>query len=320
MAYKLLHSVGLPDSLVLLVESVDTVNHLLEQLDLAVAQPVLVGDVVCDPGLAAGLAPGAPGLQVELHAPSRQPLGAKLGPAREVDVDRGPHACAHVGGAGVDVVVPCVKHEVMARLLLDRVLHSLDSTSKSVKHLHDITAFLHGDDPELVLLVVPGQEGLVLVVEDATSLGPVTLHAGHLKVGVSRHEEEVVIDQLLPDLLTHAGEGEVSADQVSMDVLSLVSITVRSARLDAGQDLIFVYFFFKHTVESVARLLYLVIVALSSSLSLVLTMTALGPVTLHALYGLLEVGEVNVDEDTARKGLRSGRVSDLDLGLRKVGD
>ena len=105
-----------------------------------------------------------------------------------------------------------------------------------------------------------------------------------------------------------------------MDVLSLVSITVRSARLDAGQDLIFVYFFFKHTVESVARLLYLAIVALSSSLSLVLTMTALGPVTLHALYGLLEVGEVNVDEDTARKGLRSGRVSDVDLGLRKVGD
>ena len=209
---------GLPESLVLLVECVDAVNHLLDQLDLAVAQPVLVRDVVGDPGLAAGLAPGAPGLKVELLAPGRQHLGAQLGPAREVNVDRGPHACAQVGGACVDVAVSRIKHEVMTRLLLDRVLHSLDTASKSVKHLLDITALLHGDDPELILLDDPGQKGLVLVVEDTTTLGPDTLHAGHLEVGVSRHEEEVVIDQLLPDLLTHAGEGEVGAGQVSLQV------------------------------------------------------------------------------------------------------
>merc|ERR1719499_2344679 len=147
--WKLLHSVSLPKSLVLLVEGVDTVNHLLDQLDLAVAQPVLVGDVVGDAGLAAGLAPGSPGLQVKLLTPGSQHLGAELGPAGEVDVDRGPHACAEVGGTGVDVAVPCVKHEVMARLLLDRVLDSLDSASESVEHLLDISTLLHGDDPEL---------------------------------------------------------------------------------------------------------------------------------------------------------------------------
>ena len=37
---------SLPQSHVLLVESVDAINHLLDELDLAVAQPVLVGDVV----------------------------------------------------------------------------------------------------------------------------------------------------------------------------------------------------------------------------------------------------------------------------------
>ena len=208
----------LPESLVLLVEGVDAVNHLLDQLDLAVAQPVLVGDVVGDASLAAGLSPGAPGLQVQLLAPCRQHLGSELGPAGEVNMDRGPHTCAEVGGAGVDVSVPRVKHEVMSRLLLDRILDSLDAASKSVKHLLDITSLLHGDDPELVLLVDPGQEGLVLVVEDATSLGPVTLHASDLEVGVSRDKEEVVIDQLLPDLLTHASEGEVGAGQISLEV------------------------------------------------------------------------------------------------------
>ena len=59
---------GLPESLVLLVEGVDTINHLLDQLDLAVAQPVLVGDVVGDAGLAAGLPPGAPWLHLQLLA------------------------------------------------------------------------------------------------------------------------------------------------------------------------------------------------------------------------------------------------------------
>ena len=39
---------GLPESLVLLVEGVDTVNHLLNELHLRVAESVLVGDIVSD--------------------------------------------------------------------------------------------------------------------------------------------------------------------------------------------------------------------------------------------------------------------------------
>jgi hypothetical protein len=43
---------------VLLDERVDPVNHLLDELDLAVAEAVLVRDVVGDPGLTARLAAG----------------------------------------------------------------------------------------------------------------------------------------------------------------------------------------------------------------------------------------------------------------------
>ena len=52
--------------LVLLDEGVDAVNHLLDELDLAVAQPVLVGDVVGDAGLTARLAAGAARLEVQV--------------------------------------------------------------------------------------------------------------------------------------------------------------------------------------------------------------------------------------------------------------
>ena len=103
---------------VLLDQGVDAVNHLLDQLHLGVAQPVLVRDVVSHTcagergldkgeegtkmlakvldltGLAAGLSPGAPGLQVELLAPGLEGGEALLGPAGQVHVHAGPHACS----------------------------------------------------------------------------------------------------------------------------------------------------------------------------------------------------------------------------------
>ena len=196
-----LKAVLLLQGIVFRVQGVDAINHLLHKLNLRVSQPVLVGDVVGDAGLATGLAPGAPGLQVQLLAPGCQGLQTLLGPARQVDVDGGPHAGSQVGGAGVDVTVLGVKHEVLSRLGLNTVFDGLDATGKAIKDSPDISSHLHGDDTELILLVDPGEEGLVLVVEDAATLGPVSLHPGSLEVLVSGHEEEMIIHQLLPDSL-----------------------------------------------------------------------------------------------------------------------
>lgn len=104
---------------VLLVEGVDTVNHLLDKLDLGVAQPVLVGNVVGVASLAARLTAGATGLNVELLAPLLQVVDAVLGPAGQVNVDGGSHASAQVGWAGVDVAELGGQQEVLARLSLD---------------------------------------------------------------------------------------------------------------------------------------------------------------------------------------------------------
>ena len=103
----------------------------------------------------------------------------------------------------------------LARLGLHRVADGLDSPGQAGEDSLHVAALLHGDDPGLVLLVHPQQEGLGLVVEDAAALGPVALHARDGQVGVAGDEQEVVVDELLADLLVHAGEGEVGAGQVA---------------------------------------------------------------------------------------------------------
>ena len=133
---------------------------------------------------------------MKLFTTGLQRLQTLLGPAGQVDVDRGPHAGSQVGGAGVDVTILGVKHEVLSRLGLDAVPNSLDATSQTVKDSPDVSALLHGDDTELILLVDPGEEGLVLVVEDSTTLGPVTLHTSNLEVWISGHEEEMIVSHI----------------------------------------------------------------------------------------------------------------------------
>jgi len=217
--YGYLHAVLLLPLQVLLVQSVDTVNHGLDKLDLGVSQSVLVGDVVGVSGLAARLSSGAAGLNSELLTPGPELVNTLLGPAGEVNVDGGPHASTQVGWAGVDVAELLGQLEVLARLSLDTVANSLDATSQAREDSLDVTALLHGDDASLVLLIDPDQESLGLVVEDATALGPVTLHTSDLKVGVTRHEEEVVVDELLADLLVHASQWVVGTSQVTIEPL-----------------------------------------------------------------------------------------------------
>jgi len=133
-------------------------------------------------------------------------------------VDGGPHAGTQVGWARVNVAELLGNLEVLAALSLDRVLDSLDASGQSLEDTLDVTALLHGDDTELILLVDPDQEGFGVVVENAATLGPVTLHTSDLQVGVTRHEEEVVVDELLADGLIHTGQGIVVTSQISFQL------------------------------------------------------------------------------------------------------
>merc|ERR1719210_778292 len=157
---------------------------------------------------------GSTGLNMELLATRLELVNGLLGPAREVDVDGGAHAGSEVGGAGVDVSVLLGESKVLAGLGLDGVSDGLDATGETLEDTLDVSALLHGDDSHLILLVDPDQEGLGVLVEDSTALGPVTLHTSNGKVAISGDEEEVIVDELLTDGLLHAGERVVLAGEV----------------------------------------------------------------------------------------------------------
>ena len=93
---------------------------------------------------------------------------------------------------------------------------------QSFEYTLDITTLLHGDDSKLILFVDPDKECFGCVVEDTTALWPVTLHTSYLQVWISRHEEEVIIDQLLSDLLVHASQWVVVSGKITLNHIKLL--------------------------------------------------------------------------------------------------
>jgi len=213
-----LHAVFLLQFKIFLPQGVDTVNHGLNKLNFRVSKTMLVGNVIGVSGLATRFTLGSTGLETHTVTPGLQSINGVLGPSWEVNVDRGAHAGAQVGGARVDVSKLGGDLEVLARFSLDGISDSLDTLGKTLKDTLDITALLHGNDTELILLVDPDKESFVLVVENTTALGPVTLHTSDLQVGVTRHEEEVVVNELLADGLIHTSQGVVVTSQISFQL------------------------------------------------------------------------------------------------------
>jgi len=211
----LLKSVFLLEFLVLLPEGINAINHDLDELNLRVSQPVLVGHIVCAAIEATRLTTGSSGLDSKLLTSLLESIQSLLGVSRKINHDGGPHSSPQVSGTGVDETILLRQGKVLATLFLYRFTHSLDTSDKASKDTLDVTTLLHGDDPHLILLIDPEQESLLLVVEDATSLRPITLHTSNSKVPVSRHEEEVIIHQLLANLLIHPSKRVVCTGQVT---------------------------------------------------------------------------------------------------------
>lgn len=203
---------------ILSVQGVDTVNHALDKFNLGVSETVLVGDIISVTSLATRFTAGTPRLDLEFFTPLLEGFKTFLGPTGQVNVDGGSHASTKVGWAGVDVAVLGIKHEVLAGFSLDGIADSLDTAGKAFEDTSDITALLHGDDPKLIFLIDPDEESLFSIVVDTTTFGPVALHTGNLKVAITRHEEEVVINELLADLLVHASQGEVVTSKITSEL------------------------------------------------------------------------------------------------------
>ncbi len=102
-----------------------------------------------------------------------------LGELGESDVDGGSQGSAEVGGAGSDVAEVAVVGE------LGNLLDVSAGAGKSVEDGVEVSTGLHGDDTELIFLINPDEEGLGIVVEDTSALGPFTVETASLQESVS---------------------------------------------------------------------------------------------------------------------------------------
>merc|ERR1719312_1260111 len=120
-----------------------------------------------------------------------------LSPSREINMDRCSHSCTKIGWAGMDISVFLIQHESFSTFSFHRISYGLDTPSQSFENSQHITTFLHGDNSKLVLFIDPNEEGFVIIVEDSTTLRPVSFHSSNSQVGIPRHEKEVIIHKLL---------------------------------------------------------------------------------------------------------------------------
>ena len=60
-----------------------------------------------------------------------------------------------------------------------------NSSAESVENWDDTGVLLHGNDSELILLVDPDQEGLVVVVEDSSAGWPVSVEVASSQESIS---------------------------------------------------------------------------------------------------------------------------------------
>jgi len=179
---------------------------------------MLVGDIIGVSSLAARLPTSSTGLEVKLLTTPLESIKANLCPARKVNMNRCSHTSTKICWARVDITILFVKHEVFSRFFLDRFLNSFDSSGKSLEDTLNITSLLHGNDTKLIFLIDPGKEGFGSIVVDTTSLWPVSFHTSNLEISVTRHEKEVIINELLSDLLVHTSEGIVGSLKISLEV------------------------------------------------------------------------------------------------------
>jgi len=220
-------------------EEANTVADELQELDLGVSNTISVGDVVGAVGGGGVDTTGSALLETE-ELENLVELLLVLAHGGELDVDAGAEAGSEVGWAGQDVSEMLVPH-VGVSTLLHQGLDLGKTVAETLEDSPDVATLLHSNDAEMILLVDPDQEGLAVVVPDATSIGPV---AGHAGAGEERRdwlvEEEMIGDQLILLGFSHLGKREVLALVLTLETGEgidgdLLDGTTLSARAVGGK-------------------------------------------------------------------------------------
>ena len=158
--------------------SFDTVVHVLDKVHLRAAKSALVGDIEDAVRGIRVLTTGATDLDVVLVSDSLEFVPV-LHELLQADVDRSAEGCTEVSRARCDITEMAVVSE------LGSSLDSSSGTAETLEDGTDVGTLLHGDDTELILLINPDEEGLGVIVEDTSALGPVAVETAGIEEAIA---------------------------------------------------------------------------------------------------------------------------------------
>ena len=123
-----------------------------------------------------------------------RPISHKIG---QVDVNRCSQSCTEICWAGSDIA------NVWAVLKLCSLFYLSCNVGESGEDSANISAWLHRYNAQLIFFIYPHKECFLLVMENTTTLGPVTIKAAGLKEPIAFFEKEMIVDKLPPHMFRH---------------------------------------------------------------------------------------------------------------------
>jgi hypothetical protein len=159
-------------------QSMDTVDHILNESSLGHTESSLVGDIVGSIIRLRVLSVDTSDLNV-IFVGDGVELVLLLGKFWKLDMDGSSQGGTKVSWARGDVTEMSIVRE------LSDLLNGGGSSAESVEDFTDTSSFLHGDDSELIFFINPNEESLGLVVEDTSTGWPVSVQVACFKESVS---------------------------------------------------------------------------------------------------------------------------------------
>jgi len=209
-----------------------TVNDKCEKSELRVSQTISVGDIVNATNSSGVNTTCSTLLEAEFVKHIVQ-LGLILGEVGDLDVDTSTESSTKVRWAGQDEAKMLVPHELLT-LCLHGIFKACKTLAEPAEDFLDVSTLLHTDNTEMILLINPDQEALLIVMPDTTGIRPVTCHTSAAQQG--RHglvKQEVISNELILLSVCHLREGIVLALEFSIktsehfsgDLLNLTTFT-----------------------------------------------------------------------------------------------
>jgi len=172
--FNLLWSHGL----FLLHECLNTVDHVLDELFLGLSKSSLVGNVE-DSVIGLGVLTMDTSNLNLISISNLIENFLLLHQLWKIDVDRSSHGGTEVSWA---------RGNVTEMVIVSKFANSFDvfgSIAESGEHRSDVGTLLHRDDSQLILLVDPNKESLVIIVENTSAGWPVSVETARLEESVS---------------------------------------------------------------------------------------------------------------------------------------